>query len=89
MSVRVRPQALWKEDLGGSKVRAYRELIGNMNILHEVLLWGIHMSAYPGLYFGFFELAEYAESVMGTTEPAKSKLFRRVRRPRRDCFTSA
>ena len=55
---------------------------------HQMLPYGNHIIVYRGQYFGFFDLPEYTEIIMGITEPAKSKLLRKVRRLRRDFLTT-
>lgn len=55
---------------------------------HQMLPYGNHIIVYAGQYFGFFDLPEYTEIIMGITEPAKSKLLRKVRRLRRDFLTA-
>jgi hypothetical protein len=55
---------------------------------HQMLPYGNHIIVYRGGYFGFFDLPEYTEIIMGITKPAKSKLLRKVRRLRRDFLTT-
>jgi len=55
---------------------------------HQMLPYGNHIIVYAGQYFGFFDLPEYTEIIMGITEPAKGKLLRKVRRLRRDFLTA-
>ena len=55
---------------------------------HQMLPYGNHIIVYVHQYFGFFDLPEYTEIIMGITEPAKSKLLRKVRTLRRDFLGS-
>ena len=55
---------------------------------HQMLPYGNHIIVYVREYFGFFDLPEYTEIIMGITEPAKSKLLKKVRRLRRDSLGS-
>jgi hypothetical protein len=53
-------------------------------IQHQMLPYGNHIIVYAQQYFGFFDLPEYTEIIMGIVGPAKTKLLRKVRRLRRD-----
>ena len=55
---------------------------------HQMLPYGNHIIVYVREYFGFFDLPEYTEIIIGITEPAKSKLRKKVRRLRRDFLGS-
>ncbi|TET65815.1 MAG: hypothetical protein E3J45_07650 [Candidatus Zixiibacteriota bacterium] len=55
---------------------------------HQMLPYGNHIIVYVREYYGFFDLPEYTEIIMGITEPAKSKLLKKVRRLRRDFLGS-
>jgi len=55
---------------------------------HQMLPYGNHIIVYAGQYFGFFDLPEYTEIIMGIIEPAKTKLLKKVRRLRRDFLTT-
>ena len=54
----------------------------------QMLPYGNHIVLYAKEYYGFFDLPEYTEIIMGIAEPAKSKLLRKVRRIRRDFLGS-
>jgi hypothetical protein len=54
----------------------------------QMLPYGNHIIVYVREYYGFFDLHEYTEIIMGITEPAKSKLLKKVRRLRRDFLGS-
>ena len=55
---------------------------------HQMLPYGNHIIVYVREYYGFFDLPEYTEIIMGITEPAKGKLLKKVRRLRRDFLGS-
>jgi len=55
---------------------------------HQMLPYGNHIIVYAHQYFGFFDLPEYTEIIMGITEPAKAKFLKKVRRLRRDFLGS-
>ena len=55
---------------------------------HQMLPYGNHIIVYVREYFGFFDLPEYTEIIIGITEPAKGKLRKKVRRLRRDFLGS-
>jgi hypothetical protein len=55
---------------------------------HQMLPYGNHIIVYVREYFGFFDLPEYTEIIMSITEPAKTKLLKKVRRLRRDFLGS-
>jgi hypothetical protein len=55
---------------------------------HQMLPYGNHIVLYAKQYYGFFDLPEYTEIIMGIVEPAKSKLLRKIRRIRRDFLGS-
>ena len=51
---------------------------------HQMLPYGNHIIVYAREYYGFFDLPEYTDIIMGIEEPGKSKLRKKVRRMRRD-----
>jgi len=55
---------------------------------HQMLPYGNHIIVYVHQYYGFFDLHEYTEIIMGITEPAKTKLLKKVRRLRCDFLGS-
>jgi hypothetical protein len=55
---------------------------------HQMLPYGNHIIVYAHNYYGFFDLPEYTEIIMGIVEPGKSKLLKKVRRIRREFLTS-
>ena len=55
---------------------------------HQMLPYDNHIIVYVEQYFGFFDLPEYTEIIMGIVDPAKTKLLKKVRRIRRDFLGS-
>jgi hypothetical protein len=55
---------------------------------HQMLPYGNHIIVYAHNYYGFFDLPEYTEIIMGIVEPGKSKLLKKVRRIRREFLSS-
>ena len=55
---------------------------------HQMLPYGNHIIVYTQNYYGFFDLPEYTEIIMGITEPSKTKLLKKVRKIRREFLSS-